>query len=167
MYTATILTISDKGARGLRQDTAGPAVESILQSAGYTVVHTAILPDDRARIEAALIESADLRQVNLVLTVGGTGFSPRDTTPEATIAVCERMTPGIPEAMRCASLQLTKRAMLSRAVAGIRKNTLIINLPGSEKAAKENLEAVIDSIAHGLDMLLGTKSECASNPALQ
>jgi molybdenum cofactor synthesis domain-containing protein len=159
--TATVLTISDKGSQGLRVDTAGPAVQAMLEGAGFTVTDTAILPDEIELIKGALIQAADVRRANLVVTVGGTGFAPRDVTPEATIAVCERMTPGIPEAMRAESLKITKRAMLSRAQAGLRGQTLIVNLPGSEKAARENLAAVLDGLAHGLDMLLERKNKCA------
>lgn len=161
-YTAAVLTISDKGARGERVDTSGPAIRAILEENGWEVVHTAILPDDRELIQAALIDCADERRVHLVLTTGGTGFSPRDVTPEATLAVCERLTPGIPEAMRAASLAITPRAMLSRSAAGIRGGSLIVNLPGSPKAARENLEAVLPALEHGLKMLLGGPSDCVS-----
>jgi molybdenum cofactor synthesis domain-containing protein len=167
VYTALVLTISDKGSQGLREDTAGPAVWTLLEGAGFTVLGISILPDDAALIQAALIDAADETKVNLVLTVGGTGFSPRDVTPEATAAVCERMVPGIGEAMRMESLKITRRAMLSRAAAGIRGRTLIVNLPGSEKGARENLQAVLDSLTHGLDMLLETRNECASQPDIQ
>jgi molybdenum cofactor synthesis domain-containing protein len=163
-FTAIVLTISDKGSQGLRVDTAGPAVCQMLEGAGFTVSETAILPDEIELIKEALIQAADVQHANLVVTVGGTGFAPRDVTPEATIAVCERMTPGIPEAMRTESLKITKRAMLSRAQAGIRGQTLIVNLPGSEKAAKENLAAILDGLQHGLDMLLERKNECAAMP---
>jgi molybdenum cofactor synthesis domain-containing protein len=162
IYTATVLTISDKGSVGLREDTAGPAACALLEGAGFTVNSVAILPDEAEQISAALIHAADIERVNLVLTVGGTGFAPRDVTPEATVAVCERMTPGLAEAMRMESLKVTKRAMLSRATAGIRGKTLIVNLPGSEKAARDNLLAVLDALPHGLDMLLETRADCAS-----
>lgn len=161
-YTAAILTISDKGFRGERADTSGPALKALLEEAGWDVVHTAILPDELEQIKGALTACADEKRVNLVLTTGGTGFSPRDVTPEATLAVCERLTPGIPEAMRAASLAITPRAMLSRAAAGIRGGTLIINLPGSPKAARENLEAVLPALEHGLKMLLGGPADCTS-----
>ena len=161
-YTAAVLTISDKGFRGERTDTSGPALRALLQEAGWEVVHSALLPDEQEQIQAALIDCADRLRVNLVLTTGGTGFSPRDVTPEATLAVCNRLTPGIPEAMRAASLAITPRAMLSRAAAGIRGGTLIINLPGSPKAARENLEAVLPALEHGLKMLLGGPADCTS-----
>jgi molybdenum cofactor synthesis domain-containing protein len=115
----------------------------------------------------ALQKAADMDQVNLVLTVGGTGFSPRDVTPEATLSACEKMAPGIAECMRAESRKITRRAMLSRAVAGIRKKTLIINLPGSEKGARENLEAVLEGLGHGLDMLMENREDCAGQPDIQ
>lgn len=158
MYTAAVLTVSDRSARGERPDEAGPLVVSLLETAGYRVVETALVPDEQPDIEAALIRLAG--QAALVVTTGGTGFSPRDVTPEATLAVCERLTPGIPEAMRAASLAITPRAMLSRAAAGIRGGTLIVNLSGSPKAARENLEAVLPTLEHGLKMLLGGPTDC-------
>lgn len=167
MYSALVLTISDKGSRGERVDTAGPAVKRALEGAGFFVREIIIVPDDAEAIKRELISAADDKRVNLVLTAGGTGFSPRDITPEATLAVCERITPGIPEAMRAASLAVTKRAMLTRAAAGIRKQTLIINLPGSEKGAAENLAAILPALGHGLDMLLEARNECASQSDVQ
>lgn len=161
MYKAAVLTVSDRGFRGERPDTGGPLVVEILKNAGYEVVHTAIVPDEQAQIEAVLCQVADQHTAELLVTTGGTGFAPRDVTPEATLAVCDRMTPGIPEAMRYASMQVTNRAMLSRAQAGIRKGTLIINLPGSPKAAKENLQAVLPALSHGLEMLAGKPADCA------
>lgn len=154
-YTTAVITISDKGARGERVDTSGPSICAILESRGWNVVYTGIIPDEKERIKTELIKCADDMNINLVLTTGGTGFSPRDITPEATLEVIERRTPGIPEAMRAESMRVTPRGCLSRSEAGIRGRTLIINLPGSEKAAKENLMAVIDAIGHGLEMLLG------------
>ena len=161
-YTAAVITVSDKGFAGEREDTGGPLVRGILEAAGYAVVHMEIVPDEQAQIEQALIACAG-RDIALVVTTGGTGFSPRDVTPEATQAVCERMTPGIPEAMRFESLKITKRARLSRASAGIRGRSLIVNLPGSPRAARENLEAVLDSLDHGLEMLRGKKRDCADD----
>lgn len=152
-YSAAVITVSDKASRGERIDTSGPAVKQILEKAGFEVVYTAVVPDEKEQISAELIRCADAKGVSLVMTTGGTGFSPRDVTPEATLAVIERETRGIPEAMRWASLQITPRGCLSRSAAGIRGSTLIVNLPGSEKAAKENLLAVIDAIGHGLEML--------------
>ena len=161
MYHAAVLTFSDRSFWGERPDTGGPLVVELLKNGGYEVTVTAIVPDEQARIEEKLRQIADSGKVQLLVTTGGTGFAPRDVTPEATLAVCERLTPGIPEAMRYASMQVTNRAMLSRAQAGIRKGTLIINLPGSPKAAKENLEAVLPAIGHGLEMLSGRPADCA------
>ena len=161
MFKAAVLTVNDRCSRGERLDEGGPLVAELLKNAGYEVIQTMIVPDERGRIEAALRQWCDREPVDLIVTTGGTGFAPRDVTPEATIAVCDRLTPGIPEAMRYASLQVTNRAMLSRAAAGIRKGTLIINLPGSPKAAKENLEAVLPALAHGLEMLSGRPADCA------
>lgn len=161
MYTAAVITVSDKGFAGLREDTGGPLVAQLLRDAGYDVVHTALVPDDRSAIEAALIHTADELDIALAVTTGGTGFSPRDVTPEATLAVCPRLVPGIPEAMRLASLKITPRAMLSRSQAGIRGRTLILNLPGSPKGARENLEAVLPALAHGLETLREAPRDCA------
>lgn len=164
-YTAAVITISDKGARGERVDTSGPAVRGLLEDAGYQVAHAAIIPDELETIRVELVKCSDQMNLSLVVTTGGTGFSPRDVTPEATLAVVERVVPGIPEAMRFESLKYTNRACLSRAAAGIRGRTLIINLPGSEKAARENLAAVLDPISHGLDMLCSAGSaDCAAAP---
>lgn len=162
MYTAAVVTVSDRSARGERPDGAGPLVAALLEGAGYRVTGTRIVPDERPEIEAALRDLADREKIALVVTTGGTGFAPRDVTPEATAAVCERMAPGIPEAMRAASLAITPWAMLSRAAAGIRGGALIVNLPGSPKAARENLEAVLPALDHGLKMLLGGPADCAS-----
>ena len=161
MYHAAVLTVSDRSFRGERPDAGGPLVAEMLKNAGYEVVTTAIVPDEQDQIEEKLRQIADSGEVQLLVTTGGTGFAPRDVTPEATLSVCDRLTPGIPEAMRYASMQVTNRAMLSRAQAGIRKGTLIINLPGSPKAAKENLEAVLPAIGHGLEMLSGRPADCA------
>jgi molybdenum cofactor synthesis domain-containing protein len=157
-YTAAVITVSDKGARGERVDTSGPAVKAMLEEAGFEVVYTNIIPDEREQIQAELIRCADEKKIALVMTTGGTGFSQRDITPEATLAVIERETRGIPEAMRWASLQITPRGCLSRSAAGIRGKTLIVNLPGSEKAARENLAAVLEPICHGMDMLFSEGS---------
>lgn len=161
MYHAAVLTVSDRSFRGERPDAGGPLVAEMLKNAGYEVALTAIVPDEQAQIEEKLCQIADSGEVQLLVTTGGTGFAPRDVTPEATLAVCDRLTPGIPEAMRYASMQVTSRAMLSRAQAGIRKGTLIINLPGSPKAARENLEAVLPALSHGLEMLSGRPADCA------
>ncbi|MCL2402078.1 MAG: MogA/MoaB family molybdenum cofactor biosynthesis protein [Oscillospiraceae bacterium] len=155
MFTAAVITVSDKGSVGQRVDTAGPLICEMLAGAGFQVTHTSIIPDEREVIEQELIKCADELDIALVMTTGGTGFSPRDITPEATIAVCDKLAPGIPEAMRLESLKITPRAALSRSQAGIRGGTLIVNLPGSPKAVRENLEAVLDSLEHGLEMLRG------------
>ena len=161
-YKAAVITVSDKGYRGERVDTSGPAICAMLEAEGIEVCYTALVPDEADMIRAELIKCADELKLPLVLTTGGTGFSPRDITPEATLAVVERPTPGIPEAMRAESLKITPRGCLSRSAAGIRGRTLIINLPGSEKAAKENLNAVLSAVAHGLDMLASSGSaDCA------
>ena len=162
MYTAAVITISDKGAADEREDLGGPLVRGMLEDEGYKVVHTAIVPDEQDLIEKALVACADELDIALVVTTGGTGFSPRDVTPEATVAVCTRLAPGIPEAMRAESLKITKRAILTRQQAGIRGNTLIINLPGSPKAARENFAAVLPALEHGLEMLRGEKRDCAT-----
>lgn len=165
-YTAAVITVSDKGARGERTDTSGPAVCALLESQGWEVVHTSILPDELELIQTELIRCADEKHIALVVTTGGTGFSPRDVTPEATLSVISRRAAGLPEAMRAESRKVTPRGCLSRAEAGIRGRTLIVNLPGSEKAAKENLLAVLDPIRHGVEMLLGSGSaDCAAEPA--
>ena len=160
--TAAVVTVSDKGFRGEREDTAGPLAAEMLREAGYEVVSQSIVPDEQEQIELELMRLADEENVALVLTSGGTGFAVRDVTPEATSNVCDRMAPGIPEAMRAACLPITNRAMLSRAQAGIRHRTLIVNLPGSPKAVKENLAPVLPALEHGLEMLLGLKGECAA-----
>lgn len=152
-YTAAVITVSDMGSRGLRQDTSGPAVRAMLEEAGFSVAHTAILPDEMEQISAELRDCADRRRIDLIVTTGGTGLSPRDVTPEATRAVLEREIPAIPVAMWMEGLKVTSRAMLSRAVAGIRGSSLLLNLPGSEKAARENLAAVIGALEHGLHMI--------------
>ena len=158
MYTAAVITISDKGYQGLREDTSGPNLVNILKERNYDVVYTTIIPDDFETIKAELCKCADEKGIALVLTTGGTGFSPRDITPEATMAIVERPTPGIPEAMRAESMRITPKGCLSRSAAGIRKRTLIINLPGSKKASQENILAVIDAVDHGLEMLASAGS---------
>lgn len=165
MYTAAVITISDKGYRGERVDTSGPNLCNILKEKGYDVVYSSILPDDKEMIQAELCKCADELGIALVLTTGGTGFSPRDITPEAALAVIERPTPGIPEAMRAESMRITPKGCLSRSVAGIRGRSLIITLPGSRKASAENILAVIDPVEHGLEMLLGEGSADCAAPA--
>ncbi|MGM9648704.1 MAG: molybdopterin-binding protein [Butyricicoccaceae bacterium] len=160
-WQAAVITLSDQGAAGLREDKSGPAIADRLRQNGYEVIEQLLLPDDRSALERELIRLCDQRQPDLILTTGGTGFSARDITPEATIAVGERNVPGIAEAIRAASMQITKRAMLSRAASVIRGKTLIINLPGSPKACMESMDVFLDTIPHGLGLLRGTVHDCA------
>ena len=162
-YRAAIITVSDKGSKGEREDASGTVIHQMIESAGYTVVSYAILPDEQHLLEAEMAGICDECRADLILTTGGTGFSQRDRTPEATIAIAERLVPGIPEAMRMQSMAVTKRAMLSRAAAAIRGKTLIVNLPGSPKAVRENLDFIIGELKHGLDILTGNDSECGKN----
>ena len=161
MKRAAIITASDSGYRGEREDLSGPVIKEILEREGYEVISMDILPDDRVMLAGKMQEIADSEKAELILTTGGTGFSERDVTPEATEEVIERKVPGIPEAIRAYSMTITKRAMLSRATAGIRGKTLIINLPGSPKAVRESLEYIIDALAHGLEILSGEARDCA------
>ena len=160
-FTAMVITISDRCAQGQREDASGPLLVQLLQRAGYTVTGTAIVPDEYDVICHALRQAA-LANTALILTTGGTGFSPRDITPEATAAVCQRMAPGIGEAMRAASLRIPPRGRPPRATPGVPHPSLRVNLPGSPKAAQENLEAVLPSLAHGLEMLRGGQADCAT-----
>lgn len=160
-FRVSVITLSDSGVAGTRADRSGPVIQEILKENGYPVVHTSLLPDDPDQLSALLARLADEHTADLILTTGGTGFSPRDCTPEATRAVIERETPGIPEAMRAFSLRITPRAMLTRAAAGIRKESLIINLPGSPKAVRECLEYILPSLSHGLAILKGLDGNCA------
>jgi len=159
-YRVAIITLSDKGFRGEREDASGKLIGEILGSMGYSVVGYTILPDEQALLEKELMRLCDGGLADLILTTGGTGFSPRDRTPEATIAVAERLVPGIPEAMRMQSMGISKRAMLSRAISAIRGKTLIVNLPGSPKAVRENLGFIVSELEHGLDILTGKDGEC-------
>ena len=161
MFKAAVLTVSDRSFRGERPDAGGPLVVEILKNAGYTVTETAIVPDEKGRIEAALRQWCDREPVDLIVTTGGTGFAPRDITPEATLAVAHRNAPGIAEAIRSASLAITPRAMLSRAVSVIRGKTLIVNLPGSPKACMESMDVFLDTLPHALDLLRGRVQDCA------
>ena len=155
MLRFAILTVSDRSARGEREDLSGPALAAAIRARGWEVAHTAILADDLPALRDTLARWADTDAYDVILTTGGTGFAPRDVTPEATLAVVERLAPGLAEAMRAASLQITPHAMLSRAVAGIRGATLIINLPGSPKAALENLEVIAPVLPHAVSLLRG------------
>ena len=165
MYHAAVLTVSDRSFRGERPDTGGPLVAEVLRNAGYDVVRTAIVPDEQPLIEEALRAMADSGEVHLLVTTGGTGFAPRDVTPEATLAAADREARGIPEAMRAESMRITPRGCLSRSAAGIRGRTLMVNLPGSEKAARENLLAVLGALGHGVEMLLSAGSADCAAPA--
>ncbi len=158
---AAIITLSDSSHAGRREDKSGPVIAELLTAAGYTVTETLLLPDGVEPLAGELRRICDNGAADLVLTTGGTGFSPRDLTPEATRSVVERPTPGIPEAMRRLSLDITPRAMLTRAEAGIRNRTLIVNLPGSPKAVRECLEYILPPLEHGLEILLGTAGNCA------
>jgi molybdopterin adenylyltransferase len=155
-----VLTISDRSAKGQRVDVSGPLLASIVRENGGEAVHIAILPDDRPAIRAELEAVADSGDVDIILTTGGTGFAPRDVTPEATREVLEKEAPGLAEAMRAESLKKTPTAMLSRAVAGTRKATLIVNLPGSPKAARENFEVILPALSHAVELLKGQVGDC-------
>jgi len=162
MIKTAILTMSDKGARGERVDGTGPAIRNELENKGYEISFYKMIPDEIKEIEKELIYLCDELKVDLILTNGGTGFSQRDVTPEATKNVIEKYVPGIGETMRMKSLAITPKAMLSRAIVGIRKRTLIINLPGSPRAAVENLQFILSAIPHGIDILKGEATECAT-----
>lgn len=161
MLRAGILTVSDRSAQGKRQDASGPALVEALGAHGVEVVWTAVCPDDTEEIRRMLVLWADEHRADLILTTGGTGVAPRDVTPEATLSVLTRTIPGMGEAMRAASMQKTPHAMISRAVAGVRGTTLIVNLPGSPKGALENLEAVLPAIPHAVAKIQGDPSDCA------
>lgn len=161
MFKVGIITASDKGFVGERIDESGKVIEEIVTSKGYTVEKYIILPDREDDLLKEMVHMSDKLNLDLILTTGGTGFSERDVTPEATLKAVTKLAPGISEAIRYYSLSITKRAMLSRAVSGIRNKTLIINLPGSPKAVREALDYIIDSIHHGIEILKGTTSECA------
>ena len=161
MKRAAVITSSDSGYAGEREDASAPVIVELLEQAGYEITCKVLLPDERSMLSREMARIADEDVAELLVTTGGTGFSPRDCVPEATQDVCERMVPGIPEAMRAYSMQITKRAMLSRQAAGIRKGTLIINLPGSPKACRECLEYILPALEHGIDILRGNAHDCA------
>ncbi|HEX2938114.1 MAG TPA: MogA/MoaB family molybdenum cofactor biosynthesis protein [Ruminiclostridium sp.] len=161
MVRSAIITSSDSGYRGEREDLSGKVIKEILEGNGYKVVSMTLLPDEQQMLSNMMKEIADENKADVIFTTGGTGFSARDCMPEATKAVIEKDVPGIPEAMRAYSSQFTKRAMLSRAAAGIRKSTLIVNLPGSPKAVRECLEYILPELKHGIDILTGEASNCA------
>ena len=160
-YTAAVITLSDKGVKGEREDKSGPKICELAEAAGYQIRETLLLADGIEPLKSQLIRLADQRQMDVIFTTGGTGFSERDLTPEATIQTCDRMANGIADAIRNYSMTITPRAMFSRAVSGIRGKTLIINLPGSPKAVAEALEFLLPQLDHGLDILRGTGGECA------
>ena len=160
MITVAVLTISDKGSKGEREDLSGPIIQEILNTIGAEVRHSAILPDEKNLIKDSLIKYSNT--VDLILTTGGTGLSPRDNTPDATLEVIDRPVPGFSEAMRAGGLKKTSRAMLSRGVAGIKGKTLIVNLPGSPKAVRDNLAVIIDVIPHAIEKIKGDSKDCAT-----
>jgi len=159
MITVAVLTLSDRGSKGERADASGPLIQDMLKVINAEVKFYDVLPDEKELIKNKLIEYS--KKVDLILTTGGTGLSPRDVAPEATMEVIDRQVPGIAEAMRSEGLRKTKRAMLSRAVAGVKGQSLIINFPGSPKAVKENLETILDVIPHAIEKIKGDSSECA------
>ena len=161
ILTAVVITMSDRTSLGTRIDESGSCICALLTAKNYHILETIVLPDDELKLQSQLIRCADELNVDLILTTGGTGFSQRDITPEATMAVATRTAPGIAEAMRYGSLSITKRAMLSRGVSVIRNQTLIVNLPGSPKAVKESLAFILDELEHGIHILKGTSKECA------
>jgi len=161
MFSVGIITASDKGSRGERQDLSGPLIAEMVASVGGEVQASAIVADEIELLAAKMRQYADEMGLDLILTTGGTGFSPRDVTPEATMAVVQRLAPGIPEAMRLESLKVTPKAMLSRATAGIRGRTLIVNLPGSPKAVRECLQVILPALPHGIEIMRGDAGECA------
>jgi molybdenum cofactor synthesis domain-containing protein len=160
-YRAAVITSSDKGFTGEREDVGGRVLKELLEEAGYTIVSHRILPDEQDALAAEMVRLADGGLCDVIFTTGGTGLSPRDVTPEATLSVATRLAPGFAEAMRAGTLRVTDRAMLSRAVSVIRHRTLIINLPGSPKAIKENLEVILGPLGHGLEVLRGESGDCA------
>ena len=162
MYKLAIITVSDSRCEGEGEDTSGKLIKEMAEASGYHVVSYVILPDEQALIESAMKRICDENQADMILTTGGTGFAPRDRTPEATIAIADRLVPGIPEAMRMHSMGTSKRAILSRAAAAIRGRTLIVNLPGSPKAVRENLACIIAELKHGLDILTGRDGDCGT-----
>jgi molybdenum cofactor synthesis domain-containing protein len=163
MVRVGILTCSDKGARGERPDTSAEAIRQLLPPEGYQIECYAVVPDEQEAIVARLVDWCDREGLDLILTTGGTGLTPRDVAPESTLAVLEREIPGLPEAMRAASLVKTPHAMLSRGVAGVRGKTLILNLPGSPKAVRENLGVVLPALPHALEKIQGSPRECGSD----
>ena len=163
MFSAGIITVSDKGSQGKREDLSGPAIAEMLAGAEIVVKHTLIIPDEKDQIQKAIVNFADVEKLDLILTTGGTGVSPRDLTPDATLQIFEIEIPGMAEAMRYESSKITPHAMISRAIAGIRGRSLIINLPGSPKGTKENLAVILPALKHTIEKIKGDDSECASS----
>ena len=160
-FYAGIITASDKGSTGKREDESGPAIRELIEPAGYHVCSMQVLPDDEEMLYQELVRLADVEKVDVIFTTGGTGLSPRDNTPEATLRAATKRVPGIAEAIRSYSLQITPRAMLSRGESVMRNQTLIINLPGSPKAVRESLEYILPVLEHGLEIMKGDAGECA------
>lgn len=162
IFRAGIITASDKGSAGEREDLSGPAIRDMIEPTGYEVVSMTVLPDEEDSLYREMVRLADVEKVDVIFTTGGTGLSPRDHTPEATMRAATRNVPGIAEAIRAYSLSITPRAMLSRAVSVMRGQTLIINLPGSPKAVNESLEYLLPTLAHGIEIMKGRGGECGS-----
>jgi molybdopterin adenylyltransferase len=165
MYRAAAITVSDKGYAGQREDKSGPLLQELLRSQGYEVVYHAIVPDDKGQIAALLRHLADNSGADLIVTTGGTGAAPRDVTPEATASVIERPVPGISETLRAKSLEKTKTAMLSRGIAGVRGTSLVVNMPGSEKAVRESFEIVLPVLEHAVELIHGRVKDCGRSNA--
>lgn len=163
MISAGIITVSDKGSQGKREDLSGPAIAEMLAGAAIEIKHTLIIPDETDHIKEAIIDFADVKNLDLILTNGGTGVSPRDLTPDATLQVIDKQIPGMAEAMRRESMKVTPHAMISRAVVGIRGKSLVINLPGSPKGARENLAVLLPALKHCIEKIKGDDSECAAS----
>ena len=162
MFSAGIITVSDRSSQGVREDLSGPAIVTLLSGVTIDVRHTLIIPDEKDKIKEAIKQWADIENLDLIITTGGTGVSPRDVTPDATLEVIDRQLPGMAEAMRHQSMQITPYAMISRAIAGIRGRSLIVNLPGSPKGAKENLDVILPALKHAIEKIKGDTAECGS-----
>ena len=162
MFSAGIITVSDRSSQGVREDSSGPAIAAVLAGIAIDVRQTLIIPDEKDKIKEAIVKWADIDNLDLIITTGGTGVSPRDLTPDATLEVIDRQLPGVAEAMRHQSMQITPYAMISRAIAGIRGRALIVNLPGSPKGAKENLNVILPALKHAIEKIKGDTAECGS-----
>jgi molybdenum cofactor synthesis domain-containing protein len=162
MFSAGIITVSDRSSQGVRKDLSGPVIVAVLAGIAIDVRHNLIIPDEKDKIKEAIKQWADKENLDLIITTGGTGVSPRDVTPDATLEVIDRQLPGMAEAMRHQSMQITPYAMISRAIVGIRGRALIVNLPGSPKGAKENLDVILPALKHALEKINGDTTECGS-----